>query len=390
VELNQKFSRWSYRNSIKARLRLWRKLASLLANGVPLLRALTELQDRRIQASGARHIEARVLGIWRSRISNGGTFASAIDGWVTADEQMLLSAGEQEGDMAAAFGRLELLLTARSKIVKAIAGALAYPLTLIMMSMALLSFYAWKIVPAFLGALATRSGEFEGMAASLIWLTGVVRHWLWLWVLLLVLAAVLFFWTLPRWDGRLRVVLDRYAPYGLYRIMRGTAWLLSLSALMGVGRRVEDALLLLQKYDNGLWSAQRSALCLSGIRRGLSLGASLEASRTGFPDREVIADLLVYSKLNGADKAIAIIAQELLEDSLERIQKQSLLMRNVGLFVVAGVLGWTTSGLMAMNLQISRILSGAPPSPVSMSSPAPHQSNQLALDAPFLHLPPTS
>lgn len=359
MDLNLPLARWSFRHSTSARLRLWRKLASLLANGVPLLRGLTELYERRVQTHGPQHMEALALRIWRERISNGGTLATAIEGWVTTDEQMLVGAGEEQGDMGQAFDRLELLLTSRSLILKAVLAGVSYPLVLLCLVFGLLIFYAWKIIPVYLSVADAQGGSFTGLAASLVWLSGAVRHWVWLWILLTVLGLLLFLGSLSRWDGALRVRLDRYAPYSVYRVMRGTAWMLSLAALVSVGRRIEDALVLLQQHERGRWSRRRSALCLAGIRRGLSLGAALEAAHTEFPDREVIADLLIYSRLNGADKAINILAQDLLADSLARIQNQSLLMRNVGFLAVAGVIAWTTSGLIDMNIQMGRLLSGA-------------------------------
>jgi type II secretory pathway component PulF len=358
VDLNSRFARWNFKTTTTARLRLWRKLARLLSNGVPILRALQELRDRRVQSNGVNHPESIALRWWIDRISNGGSLAEAIDGWVTADEQMLIGAGEQQGDMTMAFERLELILTSRSQVLKAVVAGVSYPIILLVLVFGLLIFYSWKIIPVYAEVATAKGGVFTGFAGSLIWLSSAVRHWVWLWILVVVAAIVVFLISLPRWDGNVRVRLDRYAPYSIYRVMRGTAWLLSLAALVGVGRRVEDALLTLQRYHTGRWAHRRSERTITGIRRGLSLGAALVNTRTEFPDREVIADLLVYSKLNGVEEAINILAEEMLQTSVERIQSQSAVMRNVGFLAVAAVLGWTSGGLVAMNIQMGKFLSG--------------------------------
>ncbi|MBN9407683.1 MAG: type II secretion system F family protein [Burkholderiales bacterium] len=359
MELTLALARGSFRLDLQSRLRLWRKLASLLANGVPILRALDELRSRRQQTAGTGHHEVLALGHWIASIGNGSTLSSSIRGWVTPDEELLIHAGEQHGDMVAAFGRLELILTARRRIRSAVLGAVAYPSVLLVLLFALLIFYAWKIIPVYQEVVQLRGGRFDGVAASLVWLAEATRSWVWLWILSVLGVVALFFWSLPRWDGALRVRLDRSAPYGIYRVMRGTSWMLALSALMSVGERVEDALIALRRRQDGRWARNRTDRCLAGIRRGLSLGVALQAARTEFPDREVIADILVYSRLKGMNEAMATLATDLLEGALSRIQMQSVLMRNVAFLLVAGAVAWTTGGLIAMNLQMGRILSGA-------------------------------
>ena len=358
MDLKSAVARWSFKGQAAPRLRLWRKLSSLLGNGVPILRALQEMHDRRADVSGHGHSETIALRHWIHHISSGQSLARAIDGWVTPDEAMLIGAGEQQGDMVSAFSRLDLILNARSKILKAVAAGVAYPAVLLLMLFGLLYFYSWKIVPVYLDVAGSKGGQFTGMAYSLVWLAEVVRQWLFPSVICLAVGVVIFVWSLPRWDGSLRVRLDRYIPYGIYRVMRGTSWLLGLASLVGVGKRVEDSLLLLRTPADGRWLANRSALCLAGIRRGLSLGEALEAAKTGFPDQEVIADLLIYSRLSGIDKAISMLAEDMLTTSLERIQTQSLLMRNIGFIAVASAVGWTTGGVINMNIQMGDILSG--------------------------------
>ena len=46
---------------------------------------------------------------------------------------------------------------------------------------------------------------------------------------LLVLGAVAM--SMPRWRGNVRVVLDRYAPYSIYRLQVGSGFLMAFSAL---------------------------------------------------------------------------------------------------------------------------------------------------------------
>ncbi len=358
MDLTITASRVLYRASTQNRLRLWRKLSRLLANGVPIVKALQELRSQRMQASGEGHSECVALDQWIRRMSNGLSLGQAVDGWTTEDERMLISAGEERGNLSVAFGWIEQILTARNRIVKAVIGGVSYPLVLACMAAGLLVLYSYRIIPVY--ANVSRDHAWTGLAASMVWLANTVRAWIWVAGGSGAALLVLFLWSLPRWDGWLRVRFDRLAPYSIYRIMKGSAWLISLAAMVGVGRRIEDSLIALQGQQSGAWAVNRTNASLTGIRRGLSLGAALKESNNEFPDREVIADMLVYSQLSGVDESLRILANELLESSVERVQAQTAVLKNIGVMLMAGLIAWTTGGLMNMNLQLAHILQGGP------------------------------
>lgn len=354
MDLNIAFAQFSFKMGTKARMNLWRKLARLLRAPKPILESLQILHDQRARVSKESHPECVALRDWIRVLNNGGALGSAIKGWVTDDEQMLVSAGEQRGDLPSSLDSLHKVIEVRSKVVSEIIGGSAYPVIMLFVSFGLLYMYSYKIIPIY--ANVAKGGQWEGAAASLVWLADFTRQWLWLVIVAMVGGFIAFMWSLPRFDGPVRIWLDRFAPYSIYRVLRGSSWLISLAALVGVGIRIEDALVMLQSHNSKGWLAHRTQLALNGIRRGVSLGEALYKSNTDFPDRETVADLLVYSDLGRVAESLKVLGGEMLDNTIARIRAQMVVLKQIGILLVAGVIGWTTSGLMSMNAQLGTIL----------------------------------
>ena len=82
--------------SESARLRLYRKISKMLANGLPLLKIMEELRDRATQNNTKSNDPmAIVLDDVRRLVQNGRSFGEALDYWAPKTERMIISAGEQ-------------------------------------------------------------------------------------------------------------------------------------------------------------------------------------------------------------------------------------------------------------------------------------------------------
>lgn len=358
MDINQWWARFSFKISTKSRLNLWRKLARLLRAPKSILDSLQILHDQRARISSKNHPECVALRQWIAVLKNGGALGNGVRGWVTDDEEMLISAGEQRGDLSDSLDSLHKVVEVRSKVVGEIVSGAAYPLIMLLIAFALLYMYSYKIIPIY--SSVAKGANWEGTAASMVWLAEFTRNWLWLVIVGLVGSFILFMWSLPRFDGPIRIKLDHYAPYSIYRELRGSSWLISLAALVGVGIRIEDALVMLHSHGTQGWLAHRTQLALNGIRRGVSLGEALYKSNTDFPDRETVADLLIYSDLGRVADSLKILGDEMLDSTIGRIRGQMVVLKQVGIFLVAGLIGWTTSGLMSMNSQLGTILQQTP------------------------------
>ncbi len=336
-----------------ARRRLWLKLAKLIGNGVQILQAIDSIKDRRIASGGQGQPETMALMAWSAALRNGARLSRAMQGWVSVEEIMLISAGEQSGTLEASLKSAARVMEARKRIAGAVYAGLAYPFVLILMAISVLSLFGFKIVPAFTAVL--KGTEWHGIAKGMIFLSNFARDWLWLVVPIIAGMIVVFFMTLSRFDGPIRTRLDRYAPYSIYRIMQGSTWLIALAAMVEAGMRIEVALEQLSA-SAGPWLKRRISTCLAGMRSGRNMGDALARAGYDFPDREIIEDLSVYSSLSGFEEALSMLGREWLEESVEQIESRMKVVFGISILIVGGLIAFLVSGMMAMELQMSQAM----------------------------------
>lgn len=348
------FARWWFRHmEDSGRRRLWMKLAKLLNSGVPILTALETLHARRKANKGSSDPQAVGLSIWLEGMRNGKRLYQMLDGWVGPVESMLIAAGEQSGTVENSLRAAMRVMEAAKEIKGAVFKGVAYPLVLVCVAFIVLYIFGFKVVPEFTKIVPAE--KFHGLAAVLIGLSNFSRKWMFETAGLVMALTVGFVWSLPRWDGRLRILADRYPPYGVYRVIVGSTWIIGLSAMIQAGVRMENALQqLLDLADD--WLANRINAAMRGMRSGLNLGDALLRSGYQFPDPEIIADLGVYASLSGFDEALATVGNEWLKESVAQIKERMGLVFGIGLICVS-VLGATmVGGMIDMQQQMTQII----------------------------------
>lgn len=352
-DFERKFAQFMFKKDASDRRRLWLKLAKLISNGVSLLPALESLHDRRMLSGGKSHPQTIALGEWITGLRNGERLSTMLKGWAGDDECMLISAGEQSGTLEKALFSSARVMTARSQINKAVIGGLAYPFLLIILAFGVLYLFGFKIVPAFLSI--SSPDKWSGLARIMIEVSLFAQHWLWALAVIVSIFVAVFFVSLPRWDGPARVLLDRYAPYSVYRVMYGSTWLIGFSALIEAGLRVETALQQLASTASP-WLKTRIEGCLRGTRSGLNVGDALARSGYEFPDREIIDDLAVYSAMSGFDAALFALGKEWLDESVVQIKARMNAVFGICIFIVGMLIALMVSGMINMELQLSTMM----------------------------------
>lgn len=348
-DLNRSFNILQFKFDTSARTRLWRKVGKMIRDGIPIISALDEIRALRSKKDPL----AQALSEWIAQMNNGRKLSEAARDWVSSEESMLLMAGEQSGTLPDTMMSIVIVTKAKKNIVSAIRNGLLYPSFLIMLAFGLMYLFAYKIIPAF--TTAARGDYWTGMARTIVDSATFVQNWLhWIAVLLIGLLIGLFM-SFSRWSGRKRVAWDRHVPYSVYRIMIGASWLIAMAALLEAGVRVESALEQLMA-QSGPWARVRIAAALRGIRSGRNLGDALYLSGFEFPDREIISDIRVYATKSGVDEAMRTIADEWIEESVERIRSLMRVIFGVTLIFVAILLIFEVAGLLSLQMQLMSIM----------------------------------
>jgi type II secretory pathway component PulF len=354
-DIIEKSNRWLFKIDTGSRRRLYLKLAKMMENGVSLLEALKELHQRRMDTGQAKHPITLALADWVKSMQNGAKLSQAMNGWVDQAEQMLIMAGEQSGKLEQTLLTASEIMVAKKNIQGAIIGGLLYPFFIMVMAIGLLMMFSYKLIPEFSRVVPYE--KWTGMARLVVDFSEIVRDWLPGFLVIGVSLIALYFYTLPRWSEGTRIKLDQWLPYSIYRVLVGSSWLISMAFLVSAGARTESALVQLEATASP-WLKARLAACLRGVRSGLHLGDALLKSGYMFPDREIIEDLTIYSRLSGVDEALSALGKEWITVSVQKIQT---LMKGVfaaSLLFLAVLLAFEVGGLIAMQLQMASILRG--------------------------------
>lgn len=348
-DLNRTWARLSMTAAV--RLRLYRKIATMLANGLPLLRILDDLY---LRASHQGRAPAEPMAIalfeWKRSVQNGHTLAEGMQDWVPRAEQLVILAGEQSGRLEAGLGAVIDVVQASRRIRSVVAGGAAYPLLVTSIVLGYVYLFGTRVVPEF-GRLSDPSG-WHGAARGLHLMSIWVQHWMPQFVLLIVLACVAVVHSLPRWRGSARLVADRLPPYSIYRLLSGSGFLLAFSALLSAGITVEKALFRLCDCASP-WLRERLEGALLGVKSGLNCGEALRNSGYGFPSPEIVDDLCIYAEYRGFPEVLKMMADEWMAEGVERISRQMKVLNGVAIALLTLVIAGLVVGMFSIQGQVA-------------------------------------
>ena len=336
--------------SNEARLKIFRKLASLMRNRFSLMDALDMLHDG-ITNGGKNPNEpmAVALASWGKALQNGIPFSDALKGWAPDRERLMLSVGDVS-DLESALLNLIKVTEGTTKMVRPIRSAITYPSFLFMMAILIIYAIGAYMVPPMIDAAP--GTKWVGTAKTLVDVSYWIKdNWVVAFTLFPVIMVIIYL-TVGIWTGPIRAVFDNAPPWSLYKVFIGITWLLALSALVKGGVPVSIAMQSLRR-DSNPYLKERIDKTLSYIKNGDNLGQSLMKTGLNFPDKEIIADLKIYSELDNFEEALEKLANDWLEESVYMIEQKASILNMVALLAVSGVIAWAVFGVFEMQEQIT-------------------------------------
>ncbi len=341
--------------SNKTRLKLYRKIASLMKNRFSLMDALDMLHDG--ASNGGKNPSeplAIALAAWARALNNGAPFSDALKGWAPDRERLMLSVGDVS-DLENALLNLIKVTEGSTKMLRPIIGAITYPSFLLMMSVLIIYAIGVYMVPPMIDAAP--NVRWHGMAADLVDLSAWIKdNWLVAFASLPITMAIIYV-TIGIWTGTVRAIFDNMPPWSLYKIFTGISWLLALSALVKGGTPVSTALRALRR-DASKYLKERIDKTLVFVNNGDNLGQALAKTGLNFPDKEIIADLKIYSELDNFEEALDNLANEWLEESVYMIEERAGILNMVALLSIGAVIAWAVMGTFEMQDQITSGMGG--------------------------------
>lgn len=348
MQLEEYKSRWakfSFSKDLKAQLRLYRKLAGMLNMNEALPRALERLWVTASYNGRRPHTpQAMALREWREGLQTGRSFTDAMSGWVPDRHIMILRSGEESGAIAKGLGAIEFIEKSTARMRAAIANAIGYPAFIFIVMFAVLWMFGNNLIrPMREFAPDSVKEKIAGLGA----VTDFVQDYgLWILLVLGIIAAIIIF-SLPRWTGKIRAKFDLYPPYAWYRIWHGSAFLMSMSALLAAQTPLSRALSILESRANP-WLKERIFSARQEVMRGKNLGEALQADELGFPDETIVFDMIILAERADIATILDMVSREWLDDQIQMLESQSAAVRSAGMMLMGAVIGWAFMSIIGI------------------------------------------
>jgi len=350
-EIDYALARWQFRSNMNLRRKLYRKLASLIGNGIRLRDAIYDLHMRQKESKGAKDPIAIGLGEWEFALRSSKSVSEATKGWIPEDERMLLSAGESNIRKAlmSCIEIMEAKMTMNKMLLGLFKPALAFSIVILIALV-----FGYVMIPTFM-ELAPRGAQFTGLAGAVATASMFVKDWLLSILVVLIILIILMIWSLHRWTGSLRAKVDGIGPWGMYRTLQGVAWLISLSSLINNGEKLFDAI---QKIgaDGSPWLKERTLVILSNLKQTKELDEALKDSPYTFPQKEILDDIGIFAKSSGFDEALQIVAKEWLSEAQESLAAKLAVITAIANIAVILSTIFFGSGMFEMIMQMQNLM----------------------------------
>jgi len=316
------------------RQRFYTKLVQLLENGVSLDTALGQIEKISSRKSTTL---PKLYRRWRNDVAEGTNFGTCLSPYVPSSEAILLETGANSGKLIKSLQNAAESIENQSKVKKAIVGAAAYPGVLTGMLIAAMVLSAYKVIPTFEQIIPV--DQWQGIAYNVAIASRFIREDGF--TIVIVIGVVLFivFASLPRWTGPLRVYFDRYVPWSIYKMLQGSAFLLSVASMMSAGIKIDEVSLARISKQSDPYLRQRIKGIQKFIASGENLGDALYNAGYEFPDNEIIGDLQIYARLRGFENNLVRISRVWVDGLVERVNIAMKIVNFVILVLIAVVIG---------------------------------------------------
>jgi general secretion pathway protein F len=262
---------------------LTRQLATLLRSGLPLEETLQAVAEQ----TEKPRVQRIVLGV-RSKVVEGHPLAEGLRDFPQAFPEIYratVSAGEQSGKLDSVLERLADYTESRQVMGQQVSHALVYPIVLLVLSFAIVSFLLAYVVPQVVAVFESGHQELPVATRILIGTSDLVRHY---WVYgIIVIAGVV--WGFSRWvkapAARLKVdqLLLRVPLTGkLIRGLNTARFARTFSILTASAVPVLEALRISAEVVNNMPMRNAVEEAALRVREGAPIGKSL-AARKLFP-----------------------------------------------------------------------------------------------------------
>ena len=276
--------RFTRRTFSSTTLAVWtRRLAGLVAAGLPLERALTALSD---EAEDPRQRD--LVAHLRAEVNAGSTFARALGGAPREFDEVyraVVAAGEQSGALGIVLEKLADDLEERQALRAKLLGAALYPAIVSLIAIVIVIFLVTYVVPQVASVFVNSKRALPWLTTAMLGVSSFVRNWGWLVALGLAAAGGLLMYSLRNEAFRERfdaMVLGLPMVGRLARGYNAARFAGTLAMLAGAGVPILKALQAAAETLGNRALRADAVDALAQVREGAPLASAL-SGRKRFP-----------------------------------------------------------------------------------------------------------
>jgi len=331
-----------------------RNLATLLAAGVPLVRALAVARQHSENVEFGEAIDDII-----QKMRAGEAFSSALSGHEGAFSGMyvsIVSAGETAGALPEALKRLAFFLEREAKLRSDVLTAMTYPALVLVLGLVFIGVIIGFVLPRILSRISSFTTVLPWPTRVLMACSdGLRQHWL------LVLAAIVTGIMLLRWvsrtaGGRLRIdsfKLRLPIAGSAFRRVAVGRFARTLGVLARNGVPILESLAIAGQTTGNA----RIARAVDSVARNVKGGQSLanELARTNEFPALLVNMAAVGEETGRLDMVLLEAAEAYDQDVAVAIDRLNALLPPVLIIIVGAVIGFAVAGVILPIVQLQDI-----------------------------------
>ncbi|MEJ6002643.1 type II secretion system F family protein [Paucibacter soli] len=338
--IEDKWITFQFRSSGIQRARFFEMMSSLIKDGKALDASLRELASR---YQKKKRPNASIMRSLVSSLDEGKPFADAIKNYVSDTEFIILSSGEKSGDLGVAFEQAAVVARAGVDITKAVRNELATPVLQIVVLLVILVGFSTSVAPGL--AKSVPKWALDDSQRMLFGLADVVARTWFIGVPVLIGLIWAALWSMPRYTGPARKILDKLPPWSVYRTYSGSTFMISLAALIRAGVSIETAI----RFISGKsmpWMKEHLAVMIGRLRSGADQGESLDV---GLLTDDLADTVAIYSKTSDFEKAMSSLGREAIKVGIEDITRKAGFGKTVATLLMGLFVAWMFDAMMGIS-----------------------------------------
>jgi len=324
-----------------------RQLSTLLSSGVTLMEALSSISE---ENKGSWQ---NMLVDIKERVAGGSSLSKAIEGYdrIFPDFYVnMIAAGEASGNLDRVLSRLADYLEAQSSLKSKVRTSMVYPVFMICVAFAVLSFLFTFVIPKITRIFEDTGSALPFITVVLIAVSNFFQNYWWLLIGLL-LGGV---FGMKRLKEKNRLLLDRLMvrlPGNIAQSLYYGRFARTLSFLLEGGLPVLRALELAARSVGNTLIEMRIAEAGKAVAEGARLSASLE----GFPP--VLLQLISTGERSGQLVEILKNAADSYEEELSRRMQKALSILEPAMILCMGfVVGLIVLAVLLPIFQLNQLI----------------------------------